>query len=1198
MSQDVLQPTTSRVSSSVARSVKSKVFPTNFQFTDLLENFNCPNVGDFIFDNVTVDVQDGSASFSGELRMEGSLAPLKNYLGIDGNLELKGEIKFSKLSLNFKMEADSVSLSLSTPFFKEVFKGVTLTQAVFSLDFEKGDTAWSITPELSGELDIDGITDTDPGKLDFSAKLSAGVLSLDAKATALKGPFGLQALTLDELSVSGELFDAKSLNLSSKLHSGNQEFNFAGVVTPEAVGITAGVNTFTLNDLGDLFNEISPAQLSLPDFGVSFTNSSVALATADCTVKGKSIEQGLTLGSTIGVHGETIEATAQISPNGVVFDGSLSSFSVGPINVNKTNLDFEIYKKQADKPTKFEISGEVEIEGLTLDCGVYFEKNTTFTTVLYANIQSDGFGLGDVFAPAKGTFVDELQFSQAGFIYATADCTTKNESLNYTVQEGLNLMGVVKQIPGLDELTKKKNVGMVLSAHIGTQTKIGVALPDTRLDLGHSVKTDPFKIEIGITPTPELALIFGMDVEVPNQNTPLHFDMKLALGMIDASGSVTMKNYWKNPFGINGLKIGPAVAVELGINYPQFVSTGTPSTFGLAGGLEIGGTNVQMAVKVSENPTEEILMGKLEELQPADLINFATQMIKLDVPNVPDFFEIKELELYMAPTGGSIGTINYKQGFSFTGDVIIGGKEISMYTRISDNGIEGAGHIDHIKLGPLEITGEKGKDAEVSLALTTSEQAVSFDGAFKFLGFEEGLFLDVSNKGVEFKFEQDFFDLLKYEIQGKSSGSLSDPTNMDFQLSGEMDNDITSFLKNEVTKKIDVVLKEANTEIKKAEQDVDVAKAAYDKVYNAAQKELTNAQAAADKELKKLQGGLSRAKSDYTSSVNSAQRTLNNAKSAYEKAFDDAQDAVNSAQRTYNNGIKSAQNEVNNAQRTYNNGINSAQNAVNSAERAYNNSIGSAASAVRSAQRKVNGMSKWNPGYWIAKGALKAAELALEAVKYGAKYTAFTAAKAALQAAKTGANYTAFLAAKTALNVAKTGANYTAFMGAKAALEAVEKGGEYTAWKAAEGALVAAKAAGQEAIDLAQKGLNDFGRSAVSLALTVAKNAVKAVMKGSEFVAFNVAKGALKAAQIGASAALNAAKFIASHSGDIIDIQHMSFSGSLKEVEAGNLFDATLTGSVLSQNFDWDIDFDVKDVTGFIENAFDKAWDEIKSIVD
>ena len=58
----------------------------------------------------------------------------------------------------------------------------------------------------------------------------------------------------------------------------------------------------------------------------------------------------------------------------------------------------------------------------------------------------------------------------------------------------------------------------------------------------------------------------------------------------------------------------------------------------------------------------------------------------------------------------------------------------------------------------------------------------------------------------------------------------------------------------------------------------------------------------------------------------------------------------------------------------------------------------------------------------------------------------------------------------------------------------------------------------------------------------------------------------------------------------------MQLSGSLINLEKGNLFKAALDISVLSKNYDWNIDLDIKDVASFIDALFQKAFAEAKSI--
>ena len=1206
---------------------------SDFTFAELFKDFNCPEVSLFAFDNVQISV-DGNGlkdpntvSFSGELEMTGILSAFKDLLKSEDKLLLTGKIATTG-ELTDKIEAQSVVLTSAISFHIPLFNGVTLTGLSFKLAIAKDGTAWTMTPTLSGSLTIDNITDADEGKLSVSISKSGDNLLLNANGQNVKGAFGFQHLILDSRSAEGQIGASNELRIAADFIAGSTTFGFAGIITPEATGMLATAVKFTMNDIGNIFHEISPTQLALPDFEVTFNKTSIAIASADCTINGTVVQKGLTLISDITAHDHTISTSAQISANGVVFEGTLGDITVGPVKVEKAGLDFQIYKKALQKPTLFSIFGEATIENVDVNCGIYFEKQTSnWTTVLYANLQAPTLSFSTVFPSAKGTFVDSLKFSKAGFIFASADCTTQDPQLSFTVKQGLNLMAVVEEIPGLSDLTGSTHIGLIMAAHFGTTTDISIAIPDTKLNLSPSVETDPFKIVINLLPQPSLALVFGLSVTVPKQEKPLHFDMVLDLGLLEAKGSVTMKNYWYDPFSVKGLKIGPAVALQLGIIYEQFVATGIPSEFGIAGGLGIGKTEVDMAVNISENPSEEILSGSLEQLDMKDLVEFAASIVQLKVADedIPDFLDLKELQIYVAPTGGSIGTITYQPGFSFSCDLVVASKEFAFYTRISDNGIEGFGHIDNLELGPLKITGEEGKDATVALELTEEEQSLKIDGAISFLGAKEGLYVDISNKSTVFRFEQKFFNIYSFEVLGQSSGSIKNPASLDFQLSADMDNNITAFLKDQVSDKIEDILNAADEDIDAASKKVNQARNAYNAAYQPAQKALTDAQINADNYLKQLRSDLKAARNNYTADVTKAEQVLKKAKDAYDEAFQNAQNDVTNAKTDYIKALSDAQNAVDTAEKEYDFALTSAQKAVSAAKKKYNNGIHGAQNSVNSASRKVNSLLgeinnvkrkienlKWYEkpaaavfsaelaglytAYGTAKGVLATANAFLEGIKYGVDYIAFESAKQTLQAVKIGGKYVAFKSAEETLQMVRNGGKYVAFESAKKTLEVVRLGTEYTAWQTAEKSLSSAKVLGQAAIETAKKALRNIGSSAISIALQVAKQTLWAVQQGSEAIAFRTAQAVLIAAKEGSKAVLGLADYITQHAGDLIDIKSFHISGSLKEIEKGKPFDADLKVSILGKNYTWNVELNIKDVPDFIENLFNKTFEAAKNI--
>ena len=164
--------------------------------------------------------------------------------------------------------------------------------------------------------------------------------------------------------------------------------------------------------------------------------------------------------------------------------------------------------------------------------------------------------------------------------------------------------------------------------------------------------------------------------------------------------------------------------------------------------------------------------------------------------------------------------ITYEPGFSFSADLILFDKEIAAYTRISEQGVVIKGHIDKMAIGPLKIHGENGADAELDLELTSSKQAVFIDGEIEFLESSVGAYVNISNNGVAFNFEQTFIGLLTYNITGNSLGSFDNLPSLDFTLSANFDSDLTDYLKNNLTKKITIATAQVEDDIGHAQKKV------------------------------------------------------------------------------------------------------------------------------------------------------------------------------------------------------------------------------------------------------------------------------------------------------------------------------------------------------------------------------------------
>lgn len=1218
-----------------------------FSFSQLFKEFECEDVNFFIFDDVNIHLEQQPAAaatenvviFSGILRMDrGPLASLRDLLKLEKGLYLSGEIGIGEQSLTGKIEPDYFTLCSAASFHVPLFDGLTLTAAALQItigrriDYQTMSLGWFCRATLTGSLEISGLGSQKPAVLNCLLAYNNGILHASAVSEGVDGLFGLENLTLDYLEAQFDVGAQNDVELSAILSTGFRSFGFGGKLAPQFAGLFARAENFTLTDLNDIFVNITGEDLSLPEFGVDFEKVFIGLATADGSVDNVGLTKGLTLAASVSVHGHNCDVVALISPDGVSFTGSLSNLEIGPVQIETAKLHLQIYKASSGKPVEFAISGAAVIESIRVECKVRYEKQDgSWTCVLYAGLQAASFGLSTVFPPASGTFVDSLRFRKIAFVYASADCTTQDADYAFPVRQGLQLMGVLEEISALSTLTHTNQSGLVLSAHFGrTTTDIAITLEGTKLQLGKSVSCDPFRIMIVMSPQPALDLVFGLNVSLPKQITPLHFDLMLEVGAIGARGSATMKNWWVEPFGVEGLKIGPALALQLGINYAQFASTGLPDEFGFAGGLALGEVEAQMALSISEDPSHEILLGSLSQLTPQDLVKFAGTItgLRLTPEDVPNFFEIHDLQLYCAPTGGSIGTITFEPGFSFNGKLVLFGKTASVYTRFGSQGVVAKGHLDNLELGPLKIRGEQGKDAGLDLELTADKQAVFIDGAFDFLDSEMGLFVDISNRGVKFHFEETFLGLLKYVIHGESQGALTQLSSLDFLLSAQFDNDLTAYLKNTVADKIHAAINVVEVGIEEAQRKADEAEKVYKNQFDAAKQTLDTAQAAAYEYLRQCRQCVDAEKQKYTAALEAAKQNVAQAKAVYDNALQAAQNAVGKAQGDYEAVMRSAEAALTQAQADYDGAMRSAQQAVDDAQRTYDNAMGSAVAAVQNARKSLSSLQneinsavddlnhlKWYKAAYkgpylsakiagleiamrTAQGTLYAVEGILQGVRYGAQYTALEGAKQTLKAVRYGGKYAALEGAKKTVEATRYVVQYGALEAAKQTLAAVQHGTEYTLWQGALQTLQAVETTGRAALTAAEATLANIGQSAVYVALEAAKQGLEAVKQGTAAAAFESAKVALEAARQGTKAMLKLWEFIARHAGDVIDVKKVGLSSRLKAIKGGELFNAQLAIALLGHDYDWALDFNVRDAAGFVESLFKKALDEAKTLAE
>ena len=74
----------------------------------------------------------------------------------------------------------------------------------------------------------------------------------------------------------------------------------------------------------------------------------------------------------------------------------------------------------------------------------------------------------------------------------------------------------------------------------------------------------------------------------------------------------------------------------------------------------------------------EVLYAEVKNLDVNDVVAFANVVTGLSIPQPPNFLDFEDVELYICPSGTTIGTIIYPQGFSFQASLVVFGKKATI----------------------------------------------------------------------------------------------------------------------------------------------------------------------------------------------------------------------------------------------------------------------------------------------------------------------------------------------------------------------------------------------------------------------------------------------------------------------------------------------------------------------------------------
>ncbi|KAF7302282.1 FAD-binding PCMH-type domain-containing protein [Mycena indigotica] len=1096
--------------------------------------------------------------------------------------------------------------------------------------------------------------------LDLSFDLGDVGGELFLKATQLdvwNNAFGVKGLSIDGLSFGTTLnpslpMKTFSFNVSAGLSIGGISVDLIGYYNADkSFSMSASLTNFGTKGLSDLYSQLYGRPVSLPQLNVDIGNATLTIASGrifNLVVHDISVE-----------HYFGVNAEVQFSSAGIVLKANMTDNGSGEKTLKLSEIEIKkvyiqvSFRAGPNSSSSVILGGELRWESFTLDAGVHIYRPAILSAsqpqasslqwTVFADFVTDhnakkGMALSSLVPELEDTFLGDVALEDAALIIASQD-DPEFGSFNTTqfpVKQGIQVcavLGMIKAISDLMRLNQPPRLILAAGWSKATGFSLDVVLPaPLSLDLGRGIVTDPFSLQIRAstsTPSilpPTIQLNAGVKIPTPNDPRPLHFTLSLAFNAVEGYATGELAGYWTNPFGLSPkVRIGPEVALTMGILIEELIV----SPFGFVGGLKVGDVMVNMALEISEIPSQEVLYAEVDNLHITDVVSLARDLTQLPIPMVPDFMVFRHIKFYLCPMGTTIGNIVYQRGCQFSADMLVFGQDAQGDVRVDSSNIIASATLDNLALGPLHVTGLDGPKATSSVQIGPQKQVGSFKGKIVLYDFQVLLDLQFEFKPdpfFHFRFLLQFTPHLDFAVDAnmiENMADIHDLARLDFKLVAVLQQDILDYIAQSINSQFEQATKAEKADIAEQQDKVDRAKKVVDDNVRAhrvkvdaayaqwkAKSDVANAQFKAttdvyEARVKELQGQVDAATAKYKTDLANAQQQLSNANANGASRMQAAQAQVAQAQKDCTDRVAAARRTLDDATRDMNSRFGDAQHKIDVAQ----NNVNSIQNQINDMNSKISQLEHLTgikaigkaglPALYTAKGTLLASMATAQGI--------LTAAKAVLQSQ----NYLAAKGVMQAAQGALTAAQASGQAGIVTAQQTLATTDQSTqaAVHTASSALNQVGQVGPAAIAAASKTLDAYKVASIGT-LNAAKAGVDTVAKGTEWVAYqsalaglaaaqssthelDLANGALEVAKQGGAAVLKAADYIASHSLTFVDIHYIRFESEFGRAANGAEFAAEVQGSVAGQGFALEMTYDPRKTAAFITNTFQRLVDKL-----
>ncbi|KAG8735238.1 hypothetical protein FRC10_010826 [Ceratobasidium sp. 414] len=703
--------------------------------------------------------------------------------------------------------------------------------------------------------------------------------------------------------------------------------------------------------------------------------------------------------------------------------------------------------------------------------------------------------------------------------------------------------------------------------------------------LGHGITTDPIVLSINIDQL-LLQISTGVQVPVPKSTEPLDFKAALTIKGESVKLEGEMSGLWEDPFGVSrSVSIGPFLELGVAIDLAIFPETGLPTSFSFAGGLSIGETKGQVAVQISENPSQELLSGQIKHFGIRDLVTFTREITELNIPLLPDFIDFQDIQIYIS-SGVTLSTVIYPAGFSFKAALIVFGAHLGASVEVSGGVLKANGSIDNLDVGPLHITGQDSKQATLELQIGSTTQQLKVDGAIKFLGAYIGLTLNLEIMPKP-TFSTDDWGYRR------SEGPLSDQ----LSLHALFEQHLVDHVREQVLASLETLKHRADAAIQGAELKVQQEEKKLQDEVNDAKTNLAKKYQSWLEHSKKVHADSQAFVDSYMDKLHKFQTKVDTERKVFNIKLKDAEGAVQHANANRAAKMRAAEAEVTKQKSKWDEDVATAEKKLEDAKQYMHKKFGSAEADIEAAKRKVDGVqsdidstksrirycenSHWyqfdlkaelvylEPKLGVLEEYKAAADGVLTLVEHIVKEGDYLDAKAAIPAAE-------------ALVDQATAALLTT---ANSVLESVRKGGD-SLLRVAEYALSAFVEAQKDLLYAAQHAVDGLVHSAEWLAYQTANGALS--LAGHATHALDIAKGALEVAKGVTEGGITLTEPAINAAISAFNITKVELWAELDMFLSGHgsHFKVSVEGEIMGKDFKLSLELDMENPTHLILDIF------------